>query len=508
MDSSKDDKPASSTRRSLASRLSVTTRKSTNSNSNDQEEQQPQNNKRSSRLSLTSFSRKRNSTSTASTANTNPPDPFTKFHRHPSWSLSTTFAIGLLRTGSQFGKDNLDKIRAFTSTISGSSPTPPFRVKITQIQIQRRESCIVDGMSMEDATGIIDAEWVDYAPNSTTSTSKPKRVILYLHGGAYFLGSRKSHRSITWRLSKHCNAKILAIDYRLAPEHTFPLALHDALSSYLYLLDPPSSASSNTTKYKNAEVFVMGDSAGGGLAMAMTLWLRDHVDEGYCMPKGLGLLAPWIDLTNSMPSYRTNGVYDFLPEVFCGDVRYINNERKQLYLPDNTNLTNPLVSPLFGTESSSTPLPPILLHIGDAERLRDENIKFYLSTLPNSSIHLEIFEGMIHVFHGFAGLGFFNGIAERGFVGLGRFVESQMMDDEVMNTTARSVKFIFNRRGCPEMVVRDEELDAVLKASRGGLERVLGAFAEKGDVGTVRTDQVVRGLRGGVLNVGTLEAKL
>ena len=145
-----------------------------------------------------------------------------------------------------------------------------------------------------------------------------ERVVLYLHGGGFFICNRKTHRMLTWRVSKFCKARLLVIDYRLSPEAVFPLALHDALSSYIYL--------TKTKGYRPDQVVVMGDSSGGGLTFSMMVWLRDNAHLGYGMPAGTAMMSPWLDLTHSMPSFKVHGCYDFLPSS-AKDPKYINETR-------------------------------------------------------------------------------------------------------------------------------------------------------------------------------------
>ena len=102
-----------------------------------------------------------------------------------------------------------------------------------------------------------------------------------------------------------------------------------------------------------------------------------------------------MDLTNSFPSYEVNGPYDYLPHK-SADPKYISSERNHYYVKQNSQLRTPLVSPVFASESDK-PLPHTLIQVGDAERLRDENLVFY-ETFKKSPLQLEVFEDMVHVF--------------------------------------------------------------------------------------------------------------
>ncbi|KAJ2380135.1 hypothetical protein GGI05_006405, partial [Coemansia sp. RSA 2603] len=130
--------------------------------------------------------------------------------------------------------------------------------------------------------------------------SPNERIILYLHGGAYTLGSAASHRGLTGRLVNQSDVRCVAIDYRLAPQHPFPAQLHDAYIAYRYLLEHG---------FKPESVILAGDSAGGNLVLALTLLLK-HNNE--TMPCGLLLLSPWVDLVSMRPSVLHNAQCDYL----------------------------------------------------------------------------------------------------------------------------------------------------------------------------------------------------
>jgi epsilon-lactone hydrolase len=121
-----------------------------------------------------------------------------------------------------------------------------------------------------------------------------ERDILYLHGGGYVLGSPLLFRDLTWRLAKSARARVWCIDYRLAPEHPYPAALEDAVTAYRWLLAGGAAA---------RRIVIMGDSAGGGLALATLLKLRD---EGIALPAAAAALSPWTDLALTGASQRKN----------------------------------------------------------------------------------------------------------------------------------------------------------------------------------------------------------
>lgn len=123
------------------------------------------------------------------------------------------------------------------------------------------------------------------------------KVILYLHGGAYYVMSAATHRYITISVSKYTNCRVFAVNYRLAPECRWPGQIHDAVSAYLRLV--------NDLKIPPENIIFAGDSAGGGLTLATLMYLRDH---GFSLPCGAIIMSPWVDLTMSCDSWETNAV--------------------------------------------------------------------------------------------------------------------------------------------------------------------------------------------------------
>ncbi|WWC87380.1 uncharacterized protein L201_002269 [Kwoniella dendrophila CBS 6074] len=232
--------------------------------------------------------------------------------------------------------------------------------------------------------------------NSTTtpttdseSDKTGERVIYYVHGGAYYVGNAATHRLITIGVSKSCNARVFAITYRLAPEHVFPLPLHDVLHGYLRLLAPPLSIPPEN-------IIIAGDSAGGGLSLALCMYLRD---EGYKLPAGLVLMSPWVDLTMSCGSWDENAATDVVPRPEADD--HLNPVGCYLGPKGiSTYLTHPYASPLFGDLSG---LPPMLIQSGDSEVLRDEiTLLAHKATLAGVHVTHELYEDMVHVFQMFS----------------------------------------------------------------------------------------------------------
>ncbi|KZT27694.1 lipase/ esterase [Neolentinus lepideus HHB14362 ss-1] len=224
---------------------------------------------------------------------------------------------------------------------------------------------------------------------SEPNSKQPKRsesVILYLHGGAYYVFSAATHRLITIPLSKFTDARVFAIDYRLAPETRFPGPLHDAVSAYFRLTDdlhiPPEN------------ILIAGDSAGGGLTLALLMYLRDNE---YPLPNAAICFSPWVDLTMSCESWDTNAEFDILPRPNLGD----HLDPIACYLGEDMEkyLTHPYASPLFGDFKG---FPPLLVTAGDAELLRDEITLFaHKASLAGVEVRHELYEDAIHVFQMF-----------------------------------------------------------------------------------------------------------
>jgi len=224
--------------------------------------------------------------------------------------------------------------------------------------------------------GGVPAEWVE--PLGADSG----RVILYLHGGGYILCSPDTHRGLAARLARASAARLLLLDYRLAPEHLFPAALDDAFTAYRWLLKKGFSAS---------RIVIGGDSAGGGLTLATAVSLRDAGDP---LPAALVCISPWTDLTFSGESLRTRADADPLLSPH-GDALV------KCYAADN-DPAHPLISPLFANLRG---LPPTSIHVGNDEILLSDSTRLKEKMqAAGVEVSLEIWNGMWHVFPVFAPL--------------------------------------------------------------------------------------------------------
>jgi acetyl esterase/lipase len=178
------------------------------------------------------------------------------------------------------------------------------------------------------------------------------RAILHHHGGAYVSGRPEAYRSMSGRLARALRADVLSVAYRLAPEHRFPAALDDALASYRALID----------RFDPANVAVSGDSAGGGLTLALLQRVRN---EGLPLPAAGVLLSPWADLTDDAPSRASNNEADDMltRETLAGAA--------SVYL-DGADPRQPAASPVFGDLSG---LPPMLVTVDESEVLLDDSTR-------------------------------------------------------------------------------------------------------------------------------------
>lgn len=202
------------------------------------------------------------------------------------------------------------------------------------------------------------------------------RVILFLHGGGFAVGSIQTHRGLAGRLAQLANMPCLIIDYRKAPEHPFPAALEDALSAYKYLL---------AKGYAPHQIVIAGDSAGGGLALSAQLAMKEM---NLPLPAACVCLSPWVDLKFKGKSATTFLAKD--PVVRVPEVR------TWAYLYAGTHkLSHPLVSPLYADLSG---LPPIFIQVSDQEVLTDDGIRLAQAIeAAGGQVSLEIWGEMMHV---------------------------------------------------------------------------------------------------------------
>jgi monoterpene epsilon-lactone hydrolase len=245
------------------------------------------------------------------------------------------------------------------------------KVNLTQFQLPTDVHC-----EPVDAGGV-PAEWI------TTPGVNTERVICYLHGGGYVLGSINTHRELASRLSRAASARVLILDYRLAPENPFPAAVDDSTAAYRWLL---------SVGVNPARLVIAGESAGGGLTIATLVALRD---AGEPLPAAGICLSPWVDLACRGESIVTKAEID--PVVNKDHLLMMS----KAYLVDTDPCTL-LASPLY---ADLTGLPPLLIQVGTAECLFDDAMRLAdRARAAGVDVTLEPWEDMIHMWHMFAAI--------------------------------------------------------------------------------------------------------
>lgn len=220
-----------------------------------------------------------------------------------------------------------------------------------------------------DANGVA-AEWTG------TPEADPRKVILYLHGGGYTAGSLASHRHMVVQSGREARARTIALDYRLAPEHPFPAAVEDALAGYRFLL---------SRGFSGNHIAVAGDSAGGGLTVALLVSLRD---SGLPLPACAWCSSPWVDLEGTGGSMGTKATVDPMVQQ-----TYLT-ELAAAYL-SGADPRTPLAAPLYADLKG---LPPMLIQVGSAETLLDDAVRLAgAAGAADVRVRLEIWPDMIHV---------------------------------------------------------------------------------------------------------------
>jgi len=232
------------------------------------------------------------------------------------------------------------------------------------------------------------AEWV------IDPEARPGRRLLYLHGGAFTMGSPKSHRAITANMSRKARAAVLAIDYRLMPEHARRDGIEDCQTAYRWILDNGPDGERGSSK----TLFVAGDSAGGNLALMLVAWARD---QGLRPADGAVALSPATDSTMASPSIRRNAATDAMLGPMFAPMAHIPRTVLLLFSWFNgrINPSDPVVSPLYGDLSH---LPPTLIQASEAEMLVDDARRYVnKAKAAGSTATLQTWDGMVHVWHMF-----------------------------------------------------------------------------------------------------------
>lgn len=222
----------------------------------------------------------------------------------------------------------------------------------------KREKVVIDNVR---------CEWItpeDYAED---------KVLLYLHGGGFILGLTSLHLEMIALLSQKLGFRILVVDYKLAPKYPFPAPLDDCVTAYRWLLK---------NGFKSENVAIAGDSAGGNLVITSLMELRDDGDK---LPAAVACLSPVANLTK-----RTKSTVKYDPVLHPRARKRFDRS----YVRDN-DPTNPLISPIYGELHD---FPPILIHAGEIEILKDDAIQIEQKARQEGiNVQLEIFPGMWHV---------------------------------------------------------------------------------------------------------------
>lgn len=273
-----------------------------------------------------------------------------------SWSWGVELRVVALRAfvAAEVGQASGQGHRRFEERLD---PALPRRLR-GLVEVERGE------------VGGVPGEWVRRTGFDDTTT------LLYLHGGAYVKGNPATHRRFAARLTWAAATRTFVLDYRLAPEHRFPAALDDAIAAYEDLV---------SSGIRPESLFVAGDSAGGGLACALLLRLRD---EGRSLPAGTILFSPYTDLEHTGASISANAATDYLP-LTMGNAR-----SDTLYLGDH-DPRDPLASPMYG---DFTGLPPLLIFAGSCEMILDDSIRLAEKARRDGArVTLHIEPDMMHV---------------------------------------------------------------------------------------------------------------
>ncbi|MBQ9198560.1 MAG: alpha/beta hydrolase [Lachnospiraceae bacterium] len=222
-------------------------------------------------------------------------------------------------------------------------------------------------------------ELLSFSDKAKLFENPSDKIILQLHGGGYIGAFKNIYRTMAGLYGEVSQgASVLTIDYRVGPEFKHPAALEDAFAAYSWLLE---------NGYSEDKIVLAGDSAGGGLAMALCHLLKD---KGYALPCAIIAMSPWTDLLSTGDSYKDN--YDVDP-VFGNDSSNLIYDNPYV---DETDRSDKYISPLYGDFSG---FPPMLIQVGSNEMLLDDS-RFVAEKAKEAgvSVKLSVYEGMFHVF--------------------------------------------------------------------------------------------------------------
>ncbi|MFU7529468.1 alpha/beta hydrolase [Qipengyuania sp. ASV99] len=221
----------------------------------------------------------------------------------------------------------------------------------------------------------VPSEW--FGDTARRIGNSAARTVLYVHGGSYVLERNALHDVLAAHIARESDARVLSVDYRLAPEHPFPSGVEDIVAAYRHLLATGTPA---------GRIAVVGDSAGGGLALAALVAMRDR---GIPMPAAFSALSPWADLTFSGGSV----IYNANSDPFMSDVEFVS-VCAELYLQGHSPLV-PLASPALADLHG---MPPTLVHVGSTDLLLDDSRRIVDGIrAAGGRARLDIWRNMPHV---------------------------------------------------------------------------------------------------------------
>jgi acetyl esterase/lipase len=314
--------------------------------------------------------------------------------RGPDWTAFDSHrhgGAGSKRTRFNSGTSLNDEHRAVMASLGGisaklkSTPRAQHLGLLRDYMENMTVGRVFDAQFIPVDAGGVAAEWV-LAPGADSS-----RRTLYIHGGAWMLGSPRSHRAITTQFSAITGGAVLAIDYRLMPEHPRMAGIEDCRSAYRWMLDngPDGVAPADA-------VFVAGDSAGGNLTLSLIAWVRD---QGLRAPNAAVALSPATDGTLGSPSLLNNIASDAMLGPLFGSLARV--PRPVLlwaaWFQHRIRPNDPVVSPLFGDLAN---LPPLLIHASDMEMLLDDSVRYAnKASAAGSPVTLQTWSHVVHVWH-------------------------------------------------------------------------------------------------------------
>jgi acetyl esterase/lipase len=274
------------------------------------------------------------------------------------------------------GEQVRDQVKNVVGPMFRAMLSAPLETRRTQFEALMSRTALPPDVEIEEVeAGGVSCEWVRIAGRAQELSP---RVILYLHGGWFTMGSARADRILSAALARVSGRAVLSVNYRLAPEHPFPAALEDTLAVYHWLL---------TTGRAPGSLMLAGFSAGGGLALAALVALRDAGDP---LPTGAILLSPVTDWVASGVSHASNVEHDLI------NTPALISEMRTCYLGER-NPRTPLASPLYADLHG---LPPLLIQVGSDELLRDDATQVAeRARAAGVPVTLYIGEGMWHGLH-------------------------------------------------------------------------------------------------------------